>query len=147
MEQEQPEQPMEENPSESTTSAQPEIGQQSYTSGGDGGRCDEDEDDGDNENENKVENEGENEEEDNGDKDDDEDDDSGSGNDDERSEETDEEDQIDDSVDQSAICDVCGDDASWEDNPILLCDGCDVAVHTLCYGIKVFLQIYEMHPP
>jgi hypothetical protein len=37
----------------------------------------------------------------------------------------------------ATLCDVCGDDASWEDNPILLCDGCDVAVHTSCYGVKV----------
>ena len=38
---------------------------------------------------------------------------------------------------QEAVCDCCGDDASWEDNPILLCDRCDIAVHTGCYGIKV----------
>jgi len=42
-----------------------------------------------------------------------------------------------------AVCDVCGDDTSWEDCPIILCDGCDVAVHSLCYGIKV-KGLYEL---
>ena len=37
---------------------------------------------------------------------------------------------------ESTICDVCGDDASYEDNAIVLCDGCDVAVHVSCYGIR-----------
>jgi hypothetical protein len=47
----------------------------------------------------------------------------------------------DESEEEGAVdasrCDVCGSDASWEDSPIILCDGCDVAVHSLCYGVKV----------
>lgn len=34
-----------------------------------------------------------------------------------------------------AACDVCGNDESLEDDPIVACDGCDVAVHQSCYGI------------
>ena len=33
-------------------------------------------------------------------------------------------------------CHVCWDGASYDDNPILYCEGCDVAVHQLCYGVK-----------
>lgn len=45
----------------------------------------------------------------------------------------------DEDEEDAVICDACGDDASYEDNPILLCDGCDVALHTQCYGVKVDL--------
>jgi hypothetical protein len=34
-------------------------------------------------------------------------------------------------------CDVCGDKESFQDDMIVFCDGCDVAVHQLCYGVKV----------
>lgn len=33
-------------------------------------------------------------------------------------------------------CDVCGQGDSFDANTILMCDGCDVAVHQACYGIK-----------
>ena len=33
-------------------------------------------------------------------------------------------------------CGVCFDGDSYEDNPILFCEKCDVAVHQTCYGIK-----------
>jgi hypothetical protein len=42
------------------------------------------------------------------------------------------------------ICDVCGGDASWEDDPILLCDGCDVGVHASCYGLKVSILFFPI---
>ena len=32
-------------------------------------------------------------------------------------------------------CHVCGQEYSSEDNPVVLCDGCDVPVHVNCYGI------------
>lgn len=40
-------------------------------------------------------------------------------------------------VGDEAICSVCGDGDSTEDNPILYCEGkgCEVAVHMLCYGV------------
>ncbi|RHZ14812.1 hypothetical protein DYB37_002364 [Aphanomyces astaci] len=34
-------------------------------------------------------------------------------------------------------CQVCGDDESSETDPILYCDGCNVAVHQHCYGVRV----------
>ena len=33
------------------------------------------------------------------------------------------------------ICDVCRGAASYADNQIVFCDGCNVAVHQACYGI------------
>lgn len=33
-------------------------------------------------------------------------------------------------------CDVCADDETNE-NPIFVCEECDVGVHMLCYGITV----------
>ena len=35
-----------------------------------------------------------------------------------------------------ACCGVCGDGDSFEDNRIVICDRCEVAVHQLCYGIE-----------
>lgn len=58
-------------------------------------------------------------------------------------EEEEEEEGNNQALDESELlCDVCGGDASWEDDPVLLCDGCDVGVHASCYGVKVFLYIY-----
>ena len=34
-----------------------------------------------------------------------------------------------------ASCAVCGEEDSFEDNPIVLCDRCDLAVHQNCYGV------------
>jgi hypothetical protein len=51
--------------------------------------------------------------------------------------EDDEEEEDDGGGVDASCCDVCGSDASWEDSPIILCDGCDVAVHSLCFGVKV----------
>eukprot|EP00656_Telonema_subtile_P026817 TRINITY_DN2879_c0_g1_i2.p1 TRINITY_DN2879_c0_g1~~TRINITY_DN2879_c0_g1_i2.p1 ORF type:complete len:1616 (-),score=156.44 TRINITY_DN2879_c0_g1_i2:254-5101(-) len=36
---------------------------------------------------------------------------------------------------ESACCCVCRDDNSLETNLLLLCDGCDLPVHQLCYGV------------
>eukprot|EP00494_Astrolonche_serrata_P023897 UN24155 len=33
-------------------------------------------------------------------------------------------------------CGVCCDGESYEENKILYCDGCDVACHQHCYGVK-----------
>ena len=41
-----------------------------------------------------------------------------------------------DNDDDDGICDICGDGVSYDDNPILMCDGCDVAVHIDCYGVS-----------
>jgi NuA3 HAT complex component NTO1 len=35
-----------------------------------------------------------------------------------------------------AVCAVCQYDDSHDDNLIIVCDGCDVAVHQVCYGVK-----------
>lgn len=56
---------------------------------------------------------------------------------DEASEVEEEEEEDDGGGVDASCCDVCGSDASWEDSPIILCDGCDVAVHSLCFGVKV----------
>ena len=32
-------------------------------------------------------------------------------------------------------CGICKDDESYEDNPILFCDGCDLPVHQKCYHV------------
>ena len=37
-------------------------------------------------------------------------------------------------------CAVCFDGDSYDDNPILFCDKCNVAVHQLCYGIQKIPQ-------
>jgi hypothetical protein len=34
------------------------------------------------------------------------------------------------------VCAVCQYDDSYDDNLIIVCDGCDVAVHQICYGVK-----------
>jgi hypothetical protein len=34
------------------------------------------------------------------------------------------------------VCAVCQYDDSYDDNLIIVCDGCDVAVHQVCYGVK-----------
>jgi len=40
-------------------------------------------------------------------------------------------------ADEAAVCSVCGDGDTTDDNVILLCDGegCDVSAHQACYGI------------
>lgn len=35
----------------------------------------------------------------------------------------------------SDCCSVCRENESYEDDPIVFCDGCDVAVHQCCYGL------------
>ncbi|CAK5060294.1 unnamed protein product [Aphanomyces euteiches] len=35
------------------------------------------------------------------------------------------------------VCVVCSDEVSTETDPILYCDGCDIAVHQHCYGVPV----------
>lgn len=37
---------------------------------------------------------------------------------------------------ESDICAVCLKGESWVDNTIVFCDGCDVAVHQQCYGVR-----------
>ena len=36
---------------------------------------------------------------------------------------------------EEVICGVCGNDDSFSDDEILLCDGCDISVHQSCYGV------------
>uniref|UniRef100_M4BYH3 Fanconi anemia group M protein n=1 Tax=Hyaloperonospora arabidopsidis (strain Emoy2) TaxID=559515 RepID=M4BYH3_HYAAE len=36
-----------------------------------------------------------------------------------------------------ACCSICRESESYDDDPIVFCDGCDVAVHQFCYGISV----------
>ncbi len=38
------------------------------------------------------------------------------------------------------FCATCGGGESLEDNKVILCDGCDVAVHQFCYGIPKVLK-------
>lgn len=35
-------------------------------------------------------------------------------------------------VDENAVCDVCRSPVAFDDNQILFCDGCEVAVHQAC---------------
>lgn len=35
----------------------------------------------------------------------------------------------------SDCCSVCRENESYEDDPIVFCDGCDLAVHQFCYGL------------
>jgi hypothetical protein len=41
----------------------------------------------------------------------------------------------DDLSSNTEVCDVCNDDA-FDDDPLLFCDGCDIAVHPNCYGVQ-----------
>uniref|UniRef100_A0AAV1U9C1 Fanconi anemia group M protein n=1 Tax=Peronospora matthiolae TaxID=2874970 RepID=A0AAV1U9C1_9STRA len=36
-----------------------------------------------------------------------------------------------------ACCSICRESESYDDDPIVFCDGCNVAVHQFCYGISV----------
>eukprot|EP00941_MAST-03F_sp_MAST-3F-sp1_P005310 g5310.t1 len=38
-------------------------------------------------------------------------------------------------------CVVCGEDHNYDDNPIVFCSGCDIAVHRDCYGAPLINQI------
>eukprot|EP00045_Choanoeca_perplexa_P011350 m.120003 g.120003 ORF g.120003 m.120003 type:complete len:927 (-) comp15602_c0_seq17:397-3177(-) len=42
--------------------------------------------------------------------------------------------------DASTRCDICGQLESEEGNEMVFCDGCDVAVHQVCYGIPTIPQ-------
>jgi uncharacterized protein (UPF0276 family) len=42
--------------------------------------------------------------------------------------------------DASTRCDICGQLESEEGNEMVFCDGCDVAVHQVCYGIATIPQ-------
>ena len=38
--------------------------------------------------------------------------------------------------DENSACDICREEESFDDDPIIFCDGCNVPVHIQCYGIK-----------
>ena len=40
------------------------------------------------------------------------------------------------SAEDAVVCACCLDGESTDDNEIVFCDNCDVAVHQLCYGIS-----------
>lgn len=37
---------------------------------------------------------------------------------------------------EETICQICYSHISEEENPIVICDGCDVSVHQFCYGLE-----------
>ncbi|KAF1778834.1 P-loop containing nucleoside triphosphate hydrolase [Phytophthora cactorum] len=38
---------------------------------------------------------------------------------------------------EDGCCSICLESESYDDDPIVFCDGCNVAVHQFCYGIRV----------
>ena len=39
--------------------------------------------------------------------------------------------------DENTVCDVCQLPESEEGNEMVFCDGCNLCVHQICYGIRV----------
>lgn len=50
--------------------------------------------------------------------------------------------QGDEEGEEGVCCGVCGHVQCWEGDEMVLCDGCDVAVHQHCYGIQVHTQAH-----
>ena len=46
-------------------------------------------------------------------------------------------------IEEEGGCSICGADEADEENPIILCDGCDLAVHLGCYGIDSMASLPE----
>mmetsp|Transcript_24339 Transcript_24339/g.36514 ORF Transcript_24339/g.36514 Transcript_24339/m.36514 type:complete len:1271 (-) Transcript_24339:123-3935(-) len=44
--------------------------------------------------------------------------------------------ESDEPAEEDDRCNVCFDPESYEDNPLLYCDKCDVCVHQMCYGVQ-----------
>lgn len=45
-------------------------------------------------------------------------------------------DNIGSTCDDDIVCSICIDGSVYENNEIILCDRCDVAVHQACYGVQ-----------
>ena len=43
--------------------------------------------------------------------------------------------------DKEGKCDICQDDDDNEGDEIVICDGCNVAVHQTCYGRDIFNKL------
>eukprot|EP00941_MAST-03F_sp_MAST-3F-sp1_P003536 g3536.t1 len=44
--------------------------------------------------------------------------------------------QVDFAAEDDSVCSVCFDGESGENNPIVFCDRCDIAIHQACYGVQ-----------